>query len=190
MRLLTLALLAATALATETVTPSPKETLTSGSTVVPPSSASSSKPASTPKVPDPIPVGALWTAKWTDDLLSSYVRKCASSVTLTAGIYNLGEIYPTLKTWAPELKVFYHKQLYPGSWDGEDKHGNDRELMKMAFEDLPFAVREWLQRNPKQRHFSVQDDVVFFAPGAIYPLLPLWVDEPEEEGSLAECDGK
>ncbi|KAF2791198.1 hypothetical protein K505DRAFT_207308, partial [Melanomma pulvis-pyrius CBS 109.77] len=139
--------------------------------------------------PDPIPVGALWTAKWTDDSLSSYVRKCESSVTFTAGIYNLGEIYPTLKTWAPELKVFYHKQLYPGSWDGEDKHGNDRELMKMAFEDLPFAVREWLQRNPKQRHFSVQDDVVFFAPGAIYPLLPLWVDEPEEEGSLAECDG-
>jgi hypothetical protein len=59
--------------------------------------------------------------------------------------------------------------------------------MKMPYEDLPFSVREWLVRNPKQRHFSVQDDVVFFAPGAIYPLLPLWVDEAE--GALGECEG-
>ena len=67
------------------------------------------------------------------------------------------------------------------------RHGNDRELMKMPYEDLPFGVREWLTRNPKQRHFSVQDDIVFFAPGAIYPLLPLWVDEAE--GALGECEG-
>lgn len=36
-----------------------------------------------------------------------------------------------------------------------------------------------LKKTPKQRHFSVQDDVVFFAPGAIYPIAPLFVDEPE-----------
>lgn len=96
-------------------------------------------------------------------------------------------MYPTLKTWAPELKVFYNKQHYPGSWNGVDKHGNDRELLKMNYEELPFAVREWIKKHPKQRHFSVQGDVVFFAPGAIYPILPLFVDE-SEEGS--DCDSE
>jgi hypothetical protein len=128
-------------------------------------------------------------------------------------------MYPTLKEWAAELKVFYHKQLYPGSWEGIDVHGDKRELLKMPLEDLPFAVRAWyacffvflmcvrrdemsagsrlkwrkfadiddrLKKTPKQRHFSVQDDVVFFAPGAIYPILPLWVDEADDKN----CDGR
>lgn len=29
---------------------------------------------------------------------------------------------------------------------------------------------------------------MFFAPGAVYPILPLWVEEPEGQG-LAECEG-
>jgi hypothetical protein len=188
MRLLTLALLCSTAIATSTSTPSPKETLTSGSIVAPPSASSSAQSSEDPTANDPTPVGALWTAQWTDSDLSSYTKKCASSSTFNSAIYTLGEIYPALKTYAPELKVFYHKQLYPGSWNGIDKHGNDRELLKMDYEDLPFGVRDWLVKNPKQRHFSVQDEVVFFAPGAIYPLLPLWVDEAE--GGLGECEGE
>jgi hypothetical protein len=98
-------------------------------------------------------------------------------------------MYPSLKQFAPELKVFYNKQHYPGSWEGVDKHGNDRELLKMDYEELPYAVREWLTRNPKQRFFSVQEEVVFFAPGAIYPILPLFVEEPESE-SVGECEGE
>ena len=35
-----------------------------------------------------------------------------------------------------------------------------------------------LKNTPKQRHFSVQDSVVFFAPGAINPILPLFVEAP------------
>lgn len=152
------------------------------------SSSSSSAPSeSASKVPEPTPVGEIWTAKWKDSDLSSYKRKCAASTTITAELYKLKEMYPTLKQWAPELKVFYHKQYYPGSWNGEDKHGNDRELLKLDLGDLPYAVREWIKEHPKQRHFSVQDSIVFFAPGAIYPLLPLFVDESEEG---ADCDGK
>jgi hypothetical protein len=45
-----------------------------------------------------------------------------------------------------------------------------------------------LTKNPKQRHFSVQEDVVFFAPGAIYPILPLFVDEPESD-KVSDCEG-
>lgn len=146
------------------------------------SSAASEKPS---KVPDPTPVGEVWLAKWKDSDLASYTRKCAASATINAEIYTLKEIYPTLKEWAPELKVFYHRQHYPGSWEGVDLHGNARDLLKLGLGDLPYAVREWIKAHPKQRHFSVQDDLVFFAPGAIYPILPLFVDESEEGG---DCD--
>lgn len=151
-----------------------------------PSSVAESPKAATP---EPTPIGEIWKPKWKDSDLASYKKRCESSVTFSAQIYKLGEMYPTLKEFAPELKVFYHKQHYPGSWEGKDLHGNDRELLKMDYESLPFGVREWLQKNKKQRHFSVQEGVVFFAPGAIYPRLPLWVDEPEEEYK-GECDGK
>ena len=53
--------------------------------------------------------------------------------------------------------------------------------------DMPYKVREWLKRESLQRHYSVQDDMVFFAPGAIYPILPLWVDDADEGGE--ECEG-
>lgn len=89
--------------------------------------------------------------------------------------------------FAPQLKVFYNKQLYPGSWSGIDKHGNDRELIKMDLADLPWKVQEWIKKESTQRHYSVHDDIVFFAPGAIYPILPLWVDgvdAPECEGTF------
>ena len=46
-----------------------------------------------------------------------------------------------------------------------------------------------MKNNKKQKHFSVLDDVVFFAPSAVYPILPLWVEEPEDEASLGDCEG-
>ncbi|KAF2641143.1 hypothetical protein P280DRAFT_374215, partial [Massarina eburnea CBS 473.64] len=153
----------------------------------------SSSAASSSAVPEePTPVGKLWTAQWKDaDLTNTYTKKCKSSSSYKAQIYELGEMYPALKTWAPELKVFYNKQHYPGSWEGEDAHGEGRTLLKMEYEELPYAVREWLLRNPKQRHYSVQEDIVFFAPGAIYPIAPLWVEESETESksALGECEG-
>ena len=54
--------------------------------------------------------------------------------------------------------------------------------------DLPATVREWI-KNEKQKHFSVLGDVVLFTPGAMYPILPLWVEEPEDEANLGDCEG-
>ncbi|KAF2678215.1 hypothetical protein K458DRAFT_317677 [Lentithecium fluviatile CBS 122367] len=192
-----LPLLAATTLATEALfeaTESASEaapTLSTEATTTGDSSASSSSSSSlsaatASSTEEPTPVGQLWTAQWSDADLKSLTKKCTGSTTHKAEIYTLKEMYPRLKQWAAELKVFYHKQLYPGSWEGVDVHGDGRELLKMPLEELPFAVREWLKKTPKQRHFSVQDDVVFFAPGAIYPILPLFVDESDDKG----CDGK
>ncbi|KAH9866519.1 hypothetical protein J1614_008209 [Plenodomus biglobosus] len=138
-------------------------------------------------VPEPTPVGALWTASWSTSSLSPYTIHCRATTSYTTSIYTLAQLYPDLKDAAPQLKVFYNKQLYAGSWGGIDVHGTGRELIKMDMKDVPYKVREWLKKNGTQRHFSVQGDQVFFAPGAIYPLLPLWVDD----GSLdnPECEG-
>lgn len=95
-------------------------------------------------------------------------------------------MYPDLEVFAPDLKVFYNKQLYAGSWSGIDHHGTKRELLRMDMASIPYKVRDWLKHNPRQKHFNVQDENVFFAPGAIYPILPLWVDEPED--SNVECE--
>ncbi|KAG9189471.1 hypothetical protein G6011_06339 [Alternaria panax] len=174
MRLLSLlspALLAATAYAAEDA---------SSSSSTPPAAAS-------PAADEPTPVGALWTAQWDSTTLQPYTQHCRNKNTYTAKIYKLNELYPDLEEQAPQLKVFYNKQLYAGSWGGIDVHGTGRELIKMNMADMPYKVRDWLKRELLQRHYSIQDDMVFFAPGAIYPILPLWVDDAEEGGE--ECEG-
>ena len=98
-------------------------------------------------------------------------------------------MYPDLEDQAPQLKVFYSGQLYAGSWDGIDVHGGGRELLRMNMADVPFKVREWLKKETKQKHYSVQDDEVFFAPGAIYPILPLWVEREDGQKGEEGCEG-
>ncbi|KAF1354326.1 hypothetical protein EJ07DRAFT_35724, partial [Lizonia empirigonia] len=141
--------------------------------------------ASAPPTEDPTPLGALWTSSWDSTTLAPFKRSCESKSTYRGAIYKLSALYPDLEVFAPQLKVFYNKQLYPGSWSGIDKHGNDRELIKMDLADLPWKVREWIKKESTQRHYSVHDDIVFFAPGAIYPILPLWVDGVD----APECEG-
>ncbi|USP77937.1 hypothetical protein yc1106_05211 [Curvularia clavata] len=155
----------------------------SASTSAEPQDASSSTPAD-----EPTPVGALWAAKWNATTLAPYTQHCHAKSSYSAKIYKLNELYPDLAEQAPQLKVFYNRQLYAGSWDGIDVHGTGRELMVMSVADLPYKVREWLKKESTQRHYSVQDDLVFFAPGAIYPILPLWVEEAEDAAG-PECEG-
>ncbi|KAJ4343713.1 hypothetical protein N0V95_006543 [Ascochyta clinopodiicola] len=145
-------------------------------------SSSSSSAAATPE--DPTPIGALWTSTWTASTLSPFSQSCLTRTTHRGALYKLSQLYPDLEVFAPQLKVFYNAQAYPGSWSGIDAHGNERELIKMDMQDLPWKVREWIKANGTQRHYSVHDDVVFFAPGAIYPILPLWV-----EGDESGCEG-
>jgi hypothetical protein len=177
-----------------------------------------SQDAAASQAEDPIPAGAIWTAKWNTVDLQPYTQQCLNRNTYTAKIYKLSErtsptfsppfpsfpspifvqtlmqkntVYPDLKDFAPDLKIFYNKQLYAGSWSGVDTHGTARELIQMDLHSVPYKVREWLKANPKQKHFSVQGDNMFFAPGAIYPILPLWVDEPDDldcEGVFDELD--
>jgi hypothetical protein len=47
-------------------------------------------------------------------------------------------------------------------------------------------VRAWMEEQEgQQKWYSVQGKTVFFAPGAVYPLVPLWVDAKGEG-----CEGE
>lgn len=150
--------------------------------------STTSSAASAPPAQDPTPVGALWTSRWDATTLAPFQQSCHTKNTYHAAIYKLASLYPDLEEFAPQLKVFYSNQLYPGSWEGIDLHGGERELLMMDLADLPWKVREWIKKESTQRHYSVHDDVVFFAPGAIYPILPLWV-ESEDAGCAGAFEG-
>jgi hypothetical protein len=68
----------------------------------------------------------------------------------------------------------------------QDLHGPSRTLLRIPLSSLPYKVRSYLKSNPTQKHFSVQDSDLFFAPGALYPILPLWVEEPDD--AAPECE--
>ncbi|KAK3291568.1 uncharacterized protein B0H64DRAFT_366921 [Chaetomium fimeti] len=43
------------------------------------------------------------------------------------------------------LKDVFAAREYPGSWDGIDPHGYDRDLLTMDYNDVPLRVREWIE---------------------------------------------
>lgn len=43
------------------------------------------------------------------------------------------------------LKKVFSKLEYPGSWEGIDPHGYDRNLLMMPYDQVPLAVREWIE---------------------------------------------
>jgi hypothetical protein len=142
--------------------------------------------ASPPASDDPPPAGALWTSTWDATTLASYTQSCRATSTFRAQIFKLAALYPDLEAYATGLKRFYANTHYPGSWAGHDAHGMERELLKMEVAALPARVRTWMEKEEgEQKWYSVQGKTVFFAPGAVYPLVPLWVDAKGEE-----CQGE
>jgi hypothetical protein len=138
-------------------------------------------PTSSPSASDdPPPAGALWTATWDTSTLTPYTQSCHSTSSFRAQIFKLAALYPDLEAYATGLKRFYANTHYPGSWGGHDAHGMERELLMMEVADLPARVRQWMEKEGEQKWYSVQGKTVFFAPGAVYPLVPLWVDAKGE----------
>ena len=118
-----------------------------------------------------------------------------------------------LAPWSDAIPFFFGGRPFPGSWEGIDHKGAAREIVKMRWVDIPTVVREWIRekqagdKESEERYlFAVyvgaedgekvkgvkllseggdeENLVVFFAAGALYEILPLWV----AEGS--DCEGK
>ena len=47
------------------------------------------------------------------------------------------------------LKEVFATREYPGSWEGIDPHGYDRDLLSMDYDDMPLKVREWIEEQDR-----------------------------------------
>lgn len=150
--------------------------------------------------PPPRPSGKpakLEDFKWSDPFASRRMKKfspeCASERTFTAREYLLDDLQEKLpqglKPWSDALKKLFSGRDYPGSWDGIDPHGYDRNLLMMEYSDMPIAVREWIEdqertdgegkglfgvyEKPKEGSETIRNVVKFASPEMARGLRPL-----------------
>ncbi|KAK0615553.1 hypothetical protein B0T17DRAFT_474298, partial [Bombardia bombarda] len=95
--------------------------------------------------------------KWTDPFSSHRIKKfapaCSAEQTFHAAEYLLDDMAEApplgLLPYREALKkVFAHRE-YPGSWDGIDPHGYDRNVLMMGYADVPVKVREWIEEQER-----------------------------------------
>ncbi|ERS97271.1 uncharacterized protein SPSK_02660 [Sporothrix schenckii 1099-18] len=155
-----------------------------------------------------------------------FETKCNVVKKFHARNYRLGDLrngegHP-LYPFSDGIEKFIAGRTYPGSWDGVDHGGMQRDLLMMEWRELPVYVRKWIEDHEMRRpemddgrtwRFMVfqkkskkaaatatepaaplraiptegaaastwtlpevadRDKVVFFAPGQLYPILPLF----------------
>ncbi|KAB5571754.1 hypothetical protein GE09DRAFT_1096759 [Coniochaeta sp. 2T2.1] len=135
--------------------------------------------------------------QWADPFSSSKIRKfsaqCEADKSFRAREYLLDDlsVEPPLgiAPWADALKKIFKGRPYPGSWDGIDPHGYDRNLLMMEYSEVPIPVREWIEEQertdgdgkglfavyekPKDAQHKIQNVVKFPTKGMTPALRPL-----------------
>jgi hypothetical protein len=80
---------------------------------------------------------------------SKFTPRCDVQRTFEVDEYlldDLAEKEPLgLLSYRDALKQVFATREYPGSWDGIDPHGYDRNLLAMRYDLVPRAVREWIE---------------------------------------------
>ncbi|KAK1773091.1 hypothetical protein QBC45DRAFT_398334 [Copromyces sp. CBS 386.78] len=78
-----------------------------------------------------------------------FLATCSSTRTFKATEYlldDLQELPPQgLLPWVEALRKVFTNRPYPGSWDGVDPHGYDRNMLMMEYKDVPVKVRRWIE---------------------------------------------
>lgn len=78
-----------------------------------------------------------------------FLATCSSQRTFKATEYlldDLQELPPQgLIPWVEALRKVFTNRQYPGSWDGIDPHGYDRNMLMMEYSDVPEKVKEWIE---------------------------------------------
>ncbi|KAK3349783.1 hypothetical protein B0T25DRAFT_249297 [Lasiosphaeria hispida] len=95
--------------------------------------------------------------KWADPFTSSRIRRfdaaCEAEQTFHAREFlldDLSEAPPLgLSPFLDALKKVFSAREYPGSWDGIDPHGYDRNLLQMEYSEVPIKVREWIEEQER-----------------------------------------
>lgn len=94
-----------------------------------------------------------WSRPFPDDGTDpgGFHLNCREKRTLHAKMYKLRDLHEEpplgLKPWAHAIQDFLsHRDPYPGSWDGVDHKGLDREIVMMEYQDVPAPVRHWIEQ--------------------------------------------
>lgn len=92
---------------------------------------------------------------WSDPFASSgeidgFAPACEAQRTFQASEFLLDDLSlpppKGLEPYSGVLKKTLKDKPYPGSWDGVDPHGYDRNLVLMEYADVPATVRAWIER--------------------------------------------
>lgn len=115
-----------------------------------------------------------------------------------------------LQPWSAIVNGLFTSRFYPGSWQGVNYKGDQRELVVMEWRDVPQLAREWVEEQLKDEEMRLKrflavvrkskdgervdeesfegipdsEKLLIVAPGELYNFLPLWVAQN------SECEGK
>ena len=96
-----------------------------------------------------------WSRSFPDDGTDpgGFHVNCRVKRTFHAKMYKLKDLPeppPTgLAPWHDAIEDFLAKREYPGTWDGVDHKGQDREVVVMEWLDVPSRVREWIEEQQR-----------------------------------------
>lgn len=137
-----------------------------------------------------------WQRPFPDDgtPLNGFDVPCEAIQDFHARQYKLSDMHVKppqgLSPWSQALNYLMHSRAYPGSWDGANLKGDNRDVILFEYKDVPPPVREWLDKEfhdeaeSKRRFMGLydkpdkkndDDKVLLIAPGELYDILPLWV---------------
>jgi hypothetical protein len=113
-----------------------------------------------PSIPNPRPAGKpakLESFKWADPFSSRKMKRfapsCSTEKSFSAKEFLLDDLSEKpplgLAPWSEALKKIFKGRAYPGSWDGIDPHGYDRNLLMMEYSDVPIKVRQWIEHEER-----------------------------------------
>lgn len=78
---------------------------------------------------------------------------CRATRTFHARLYKLKDLSESpplgLAPWRRGIEDFLSRAEYPGSWDGVDHKGLDREIVVMEWADVPTSVKQWLEEQQR-----------------------------------------
>lgn len=115
-----------------------------------------------------------------------------------------------LQPWASIINHLLTSRFYPGSWQGVNYKGDQRDLVVMEWRDIPQHAQEWVEEQLRDEEMRLKrflavvrkvtdgegidvedieglpdgEKLLIIAPGELYNFLPLWVSEN------SECEGK
>ncbi|RYP65955.1 hypothetical protein DL770_008889 [Monosporascus sp. CRB-9-2] len=95
-----------------------------------------------------------WTNPFGSNEIEGFSPSCEAKKTFKASEFLLDDLQIApplgLQPYGGALKKILKDRPYPGSWDGIDPHGYDRNLLQMEYSDVPVKVREWIEQQVKE----------------------------------------